>query len=206
MRREGFVFYVSFAEQIELVPNEEDRAKLRKAIIEYGLYGTNPDFDYPLIATFTPIKEAIDRAAERFDRAIENGKKGGRPSKWIEREEAERLHSELGTWSAVAEVLQVDEDTLRKARFAWKKTDSDEKAEKPKNPNNNIQNKNYNQNNSYDELNNNASDGARLNAAPPPRGYEWLDDKIRKIEGKPMRWARNPKTDERLAVMLDSYL
>lgn len=176
--RDGFVFYVSFAEQINLVPDEEERAKLRKAIIEYGLYGTEPQFGYPLIATFTPIKGAIDRAAERFDRSVENGKKGGRPSKWIEREEAERLYKELGTWNAVAEALGVDEDTLRKARFAWERSGSGGKTEKPKNPNNNIQNKNYNQNNSYDELNNNAVDGTRLNAVPSPRGYKWVGEVI----------------------------
>lgn len=199
--RDGFVFYVSFAEQINLVPDEAEREKLRKAIIEYGLYGTDPEFGYPLIATFTPIKKAIDRAAARFDRSVENGKKGGRPSKWIEREDAERLYKELGTWNAVAETLGVDEDTLRKARFAWQQSGSGKKTEKPKNPNNNIQNKNYNQNNSYDELNNNAVDGTRLEAVPPPRGYEWAGG-IEMFNGKPVRWARKPESNEVKLVRL----
>lgn len=233
--RDGFVFYKSFAEQINLVPDEAERAKLRKAIIDYGLYGTDPEFGYPLIATFTPIKEGIDRAAERFDRSVENGKKGGRPSKWIEREEAERLYEQYGNWKDVAEVLGVDEDTLRKARYAWKaegknkpsakpeedrplvkweevtdengntkiikheyrrsRSGSTEETEKPKNPNNNIQNKNYTQNNSYDELKGNAVDGTRLEAVPPPRGYEWNGDPV-KIGDKHARQMRNIETGE----------
>lgn len=69
----------------------------------------------------------IVAARDRYNKAVEGGKKGGRPRVQVDKEECLSLKKEFKTWKAVAAHYQIDEDTLRKIRKEW------EEAEKPKN-------------------------------------------------------------------------
>ena len=77
MGRESMVIYRSFYEAIKNLP-DEIRLAVHDAIMEYGLYGIEPDgLDAVSQSIFTLIKPQIDANNRRY----ENGKKGGRPRK-----------------------------------------------------------------------------------------------------------------------------
>jgi hypothetical protein len=77
--RESFVFYGSFYEAIKELP-EPAQLELYGAICEYALYDNEPDYLSAISkAMFALMKPNIDKAAARYQKNIENGKKGGRP-------------------------------------------------------------------------------------------------------------------------------
>lgn len=115
----GFLLLDSFIEAIDQLPADRQWPFL-KALFDYRMEGKNPELDSPLEKmAFTVIKRSIDASAERYDKAVEEGQKGGRPRRWIERGEAEEAYARLGNWEAVAKELNVSDNTLRKARAAW---------------------------------------------------------------------------------------
>ena len=74
----SFIFYETFAKQLKLL-DKELRYKFYEAIVEYGLYGTEPDFTGLEACAWIPIQESIDNAKARRIKNIDDGKKGGRP-------------------------------------------------------------------------------------------------------------------------------
>jgi len=125
----GFLLMDSFIEAIDQLPPDRQWPFL-KMLFDYRMNGKEPDLDSPLERmAFTVIKHSIDSAAERYDKAIEDGQKGGRPKKWIDREEAEAAYARLKSWEAVSKELDVSKDTLDRARKRWRETD----AAKPQN-------------------------------------------------------------------------
>ena len=74
----SFIFYETFAKQLKLL-DKELRYRFYEAIIEYGLYGTEPDFTGLEACAWLPIQEAIDNAKARRIKNTEDGKRGGRP-------------------------------------------------------------------------------------------------------------------------------
>ena len=75
---ETFIFYETFAKQLKLL-DKELRYRFYEAIIEYGLYGTEPNFTGLEACAWLPIQEAIDNAKARRIKNTEDGKRGGRP-------------------------------------------------------------------------------------------------------------------------------
>ena len=73
----SFIFYETFSKQLKLL-NKELRYKFYEAIVEYGLYGTEPDFTGLEACAWIPIQESIDNAKARRVKNIDDGKKGGR--------------------------------------------------------------------------------------------------------------------------------
>ena len=78
--KNSFVFYETFESVIEELP-EEMQLKFYKYITQYGLHGIKPEVTGIEKAIWTQIQFAIDQAQNRRKRAIENGNKGGRPTK-----------------------------------------------------------------------------------------------------------------------------
>ena len=129
----GFVFHDSFLETtLELEKQDKDMAyEYIKAIANYGLYGEMYDGKYPIIKALLITPQAsIDAANNRYVKAIENGKKGGRPRK-IDYGEVARLHKEGKTQKDIAAELNCSEDSVR--RILKKQ---DEYAEEQKNQKN----------------------------------------------------------------------
>lgn len=79
--REGFVFYHSFSDAIECLP-EENQLDAFRAITEYAFNGTMPENGIAL-AIVMLAKPQIDANNQRY----ENGKKGGRPKTCTEPKE-----------------------------------------------------------------------------------------------------------------------
>lgn len=75
---DGFIFYQSFREMLDLEPDGAERLKGYEAITAYGLYGTKSD-----TTQFTPVVQAVLIAAvpqldaNRAKRKA--GEKGGAP-------------------------------------------------------------------------------------------------------------------------------
>lgn len=155
-KKRSFVFYETFYDQLMVLKQEQPELanELLWAICEYGLTGHYTETSIYAKALMVGFIAAIDRAKDRYRESVENGKKGGRPSIWIDKDEARQRYSEMGTWKAVAKSYNVNEDTLRRLRRIWDAQDSEE-AEKPKNPNDNVNdNVNDNDNINVNENNN----------------------------------------------------
>lgn len=162
-QRESFVFYRSFFDNLRRIPTE-DRLTAYESLIACALGDKALDaLPYPLDAIIGQMLTNVDAARKRYDAATENGKKGGRPRRWVDQTEAEMLYSELGSWDKVAEELDVDRKTLRHARAAW------ERGKTGKNPNVNVNvNDNVNVNETL-SINNNNAPAARAQSASPRR-------------------------------------
>lgn len=81
-----FFFYGLYLAWVNLVPLDA-RTKLLQKIIEYGTEGVNDSIIFTDLASralFPQIKSSIDASKARYDKAVENGKKGGRPSRMPE--------------------------------------------------------------------------------------------------------------------------
>ena len=120
--RDSFVFYSSFLDTIERAP-EQVRLSLFTELCNCGLERKKlSEVEYPVCLFVTQAMANVERSNKRYEQAVENGKQGGRPKKWIDQTEAEKLFSELGSWNAVAEKLDVSPNTLYKARSIWEKS------------------------------------------------------------------------------------
>ena len=120
--RDSFVFYSSFLDTIERAP-EQVRLSLFTELCNCGLERKKlSEVEYPVCLFVTQAMANVERSNKRYEQAVENGKQGGRPKKWIDQAEAEKLFSELGSWNAVAEKLNVSRNTLYKARSIWEKS------------------------------------------------------------------------------------
>lgn len=81
MTKNSFVFYETFFEQLNVIEDSTIKAKFYEAIIQYGLFGTEPNFSGLELALWIGIKKDIDYAQDRRQTQQDNGKKGGRPLK-----------------------------------------------------------------------------------------------------------------------------
>lgn len=126
--KESFVFYRTFYEAISEVP-EESQLELFKAICEYSLNNKLPELENKISKViFKLIKPNIDSAKARYERAVEGGKMGGRPSK-ISNEQIEKLMEEGKTNKEIAEILGCSKKNIE---YRIKKI----KNSNPKNPKN----------------------------------------------------------------------
>lgn len=129
--KNAFVFYESFYDILQMLPDAEDWRTLIESVCEYAFTGERDPLPTPALEiAFKHFQISIDSASARYDKAVEEGKKGGRPHKWVDRTEAERLFAEHKSWAKVAEIMDVSDDTLYRARMKWKNT------AKPQNPQN----------------------------------------------------------------------
>lgn len=128
--RDNFVFYKSFYIAALQAPTFEMQKDILWYLVECCLdVKTYSDVPFPSSSVVVPVIESVNTARRRYEKTVEKGKQGGRPKKWIEQENAEKLFLELGSWEAVAEKLEVSVETLRKARFKW----YGDESKKPKN-------------------------------------------------------------------------
>ena len=180
---ESFVLYESVYKQFEILKKRkpEVATDFIEAIMEFGLYGVIPDEESDIwLYGFEQAITSIERAKTRYTASIENGKKGGRPSKNLDQDEVLAKKAELKTWKAVASFYGISEDTLRKIRASW----STVEPEKPKNPNENV-NENVNVNdNVNDNENDNENDNVKVSAEGQKKLAEldkYINDQIERI-------------------------
>jgi transposase len=132
MNKESFVLYESTYKQIEILEKRlgaEEAYKFIKAIMAFGLYGELPEEESSVwLYGFEQSITSISAAKTRYEAAVENGKKGGRPKK-IDEEVVIWLHEEGETNAAIAEQLKCSvssvEKILRKNRKNLNENDND---------------------------------------------------------------------------------
>lgn len=76
---DSFVFYRSFEEVIEQIPEAETQLAMYKALAAYGLDGKEPELPYPLNLVFIQMQASISGAKRRYEKQTTNGRKGGAP-------------------------------------------------------------------------------------------------------------------------------
>lgn len=120
--KESFIFYKSFYDAAAQAPDEAARKDILWHLVEVCIgVKTIEDIPFPASAVAVQALASVESAKRRYDKSVEDGSKGGRPHKWIDKDEAELLYSDLGSWEKVADELNVDPKTLRRARAAWKR-------------------------------------------------------------------------------------
>ena len=72
----SFTCFDHFAETIEMCPSEEMQGKLALAILKYGIYGEEPELEWPLDSIFHALRNDIDNSV-----TARSKNKGGRPKK-----------------------------------------------------------------------------------------------------------------------------
>ena len=92
--RESFVFFKSFYDAIAEIPAKYQPA-IYAAVCRYSLYGEIPELDGVTKAMFILMKANIDASEKKYNAAIENGKKGGRPKRENEETEASPSETEV---------------------------------------------------------------------------------------------------------------
>ena len=129
--KDSFIFYKSFYDAAAQAPDEATRREILWHMVEVCIgIKTVDDIPFPASAVAVQALASVESAKRRYDKSVEDGGKGGRPKKWIDRTEAELAFKRLGNWTKVAKELDVSEDTLYRARMKWKNT------AKPQNPQN----------------------------------------------------------------------
>lgn len=78
---DSFVFYRSFAENIEKIPDADTQLKFYKAIVVFGLDDVKTNFEYPFDLLFDQMCASISSAKAKHEKRVEAGKKGGKASK-----------------------------------------------------------------------------------------------------------------------------
>ena len=209
--RDSFVFYSSFLDTIERAP-EQVRLSLFTELCNCGLERKKlSEVEYPVCLFVTQAMANVERSNKRYEQAVENGKQGGRPKKWIDQTEAEKLFSELGSWNAVAEKLDVSPNTLYKARSIWEERKNLKNLNVNYNVNDNVNDnekiyKDFSQlslsKNLKDNNPSNETDGTLLEAVPPPPGWEWRGG-VLEDDGHHFRLAINKTTREGRGIQLD---
>ena len=82
--KDSFVFYKSFREVLEVLEDDADWVELLRGVFAYAFDGEVSFFTDPkLRIAFTHFKISIDSASARYEKAVESGKLGGRPSKKV---------------------------------------------------------------------------------------------------------------------------
>ena len=145
MNKESFVFYESVAKQGDRLADKlgkEVAFDFYKAIIDFGLYGVLPDEDNNVwLYGFEQTITSISAAKDRYNAAVENGKKGGRPKVNLNEQAVLEKKKELGTWKETAQFFGVTEQSLKNYRNQWENEKNPNNpnitvVKNPKNPNN----------------------------------------------------------------------
>ena len=134
---DSFIFYKSFYDAASQAPDDATKRDILWHLVEVCLdIKTVNDIPFPASAVAVQALASVESAKQRYDKAIEDGKKGGRPSKrefippdiWI------GAILEHGSIPKAAKALGLSKPTL----YKWVNASNDqrlEKVKKLKNPN-----------------------------------------------------------------------
>lgn len=136
-KKEAFVFYETFIESVkELEP--ADQYRFLCAIINYGIYGAEPEFVGLEKALWIQIRNAIDQSKSRRKSAQTNGAKGGRPrteepvigGEFSDEETAEEEYEDYSDDEEVIDIDEIDEqpENITERPFESKEEENQKKT------------------------------------------------------------------------------
>lgn len=110
--KNSMVFYESAYLAINYLPTNELKWEAVNGLFEYGFYGVVPESDNPFInMVYVQAIPSMRNAKERYLKAVENGKKGGRPTN-IDAEKIMQLKADGKTNKEIAEMFSCSEKTI----------------------------------------------------------------------------------------------
>ena len=111
--RSSAIVYVSTWEAIQCLPSVDQKYKAVEHIMNYSFYGDDSEISDPLVKMiWLQANPNIDAAQQRYDRAVENGKKGGRPSS-IDNEKIIALYNKGATQSKIKNTVGCGLSTVK---------------------------------------------------------------------------------------------
>lgn len=114
MKKDSAIIYESIYKTIELIPDTELKWEAIKGILRYSFYGEELNSDNPLVKmVYTSAFPSIRNAVERYEMAVESGKKGGRPST-IDKEKVIQLKKQGKTYQEISDELDCPKNTIKK--------------------------------------------------------------------------------------------
>lgn len=125
----SMVFYESAYAAINYLPTVELKWEATQGLLNYGFYGIEPESDNPFVnMIYVQAIPSMRNAKERYDKAVNNGKKGGRPTE-VCTEEIMQMKQEGMTNKQIAAKLGCSVSNVENRVTTYKKTH-------PNNPNN----------------------------------------------------------------------
>lgn len=112
--KESMVIYESAYKAINYLPDVAMKWEAIEGLMKYGFYGEEPESDNPFInMVYVQAIPSMRSAKERYEKAVENGKKGGRPTD-IKDEDIIKYKSEGKTNKEIADIFGVTEKAIEK--------------------------------------------------------------------------------------------
>lgn len=113
MKKNSALIYEGTYQAINYIPDEKLQLEAYRGIIEYGLYGTEPHSENPFVnMVYVQAIPYLNKARERYQKAVESGKKGGRPTQ-IDKERVQELKENGLSLKEIAAELGVPENTVK---------------------------------------------------------------------------------------------
>ena len=122
--REAIILYRSAMENVHDADTPEEGNQILRDLADCGFgYKELEDVPNPNRMIIRPMLVSMDKAAERHDRCIAMGMRGGRPRLELDRQTLEQDYNALGSWEKVAEKHGVSRKTLYNERARWEEGD-----------------------------------------------------------------------------------
>ena len=112
--RESFVFYRTFKDTIDNIPDKDLQLLVYKAITDYGITGDYDKSNPMVVAFMQKIIFQIDRAQNHYDKTVGNGGKGGAKTKY-DRDEIRGLYIQGKDKNDIAKMLGCSVRTVERA-------------------------------------------------------------------------------------------
>lgn len=113
MKKNSALIYEGTYQAINYIPDADAQLEAYRGIIEYGLYGTEPYSENPFVnMVYVQAIPYLNKARERYQKAVESGKKGGRPTQ-IDKEKVQELKESGLSLKEIAAELGVPENTVK---------------------------------------------------------------------------------------------
>lgn len=111
--KESMVIYESAYKAINYLPDEKSQLEAYRGLMEYGFYGIIPESTNPFVnMVYVQAIPSIRSAAERYEKAVEDGRRGGRPTE-VPTTEIIRMKESGMTNKQIAEKLGVQRKTSK---------------------------------------------------------------------------------------------
>ena len=114
-QKDTTVIYKSYFDMMELLLNDDhDWREAMTGLLRYGFTGEIPESENPLVqAVYVAAMPTLRTAKERYEKAVENGKKGGKPTE-IQDEDILKLKAEGKTNKEIGKLYGVTEKAIEK--------------------------------------------------------------------------------------------
>lgn len=132
--KESMIIYESAYKAINYLPDDKLKLEAYQGLMEYGFYGVIPESDNPFVnMIFVQAIPSMRSASERYEKAVQNGKKGGRPTD-VSTEEIMEMKQGGMTNKQIAEKLGCSEKNIEKRVSTYNRTHPTNPTNPPTNP------------------------------------------------------------------------